>query len=107
MVALSRNARVPQQVDTSGADQGEHEFVGTRPDSHAQAFMQFRADQARSCASKLRNSGITDTLNENLTAQTRLAEGTATTLLPSRAGRARGCGSLGGITRRWLSWLLC
>src|SRR6266542_6907289 len=52
-----KNARVPQQVGTSGADQGEHEFVGTRPDSHAQAFVQFRADQARSCAYKLRNSG--------------------------------------------------
>jgi hypothetical protein len=31
--------------------------VGTRPDSHTQAFMQFRADQASSCAYKLRNSG--------------------------------------------------
>src|SRR6266542_887139 len=50
-------SRVPQQVGTSGADQGEHEFVGTRPDSQAQAFVQFRADQARSCAYKLRNSG--------------------------------------------------
>jgi hypothetical protein len=32
--------------------------VGTRPGSYAQAFVQFRADQARSCAYKLRNSGI-------------------------------------------------
>jgi hypothetical protein len=28
------------------ADQGEHEFVGTRPDPYAKAFVQFRADQA-------------------------------------------------------------
>ena len=33
--------------------------MGTRPDSYAQAFVQFRADQARSCAYKLRNSGLT------------------------------------------------
>jgi hypothetical protein len=31
--------------------------VGTRPDPYAQAFVQFRADQARPCAYKLRNSG--------------------------------------------------
>jgi len=34
--------------------------VGTRPGSYAQAFVQFRADQARSCAYKLRNSGEGD-----------------------------------------------
>src|SRR5215218_6259622 len=28
------------------ADQGEHEFVGTRPDPYAHAFVQLRADQA-------------------------------------------------------------
>ena len=39
------------------ADQGEHEFVGTRPDPLRKAFVQFRADQARSCAYKLRNPG--------------------------------------------------
>jgi hypothetical protein len=32
--------------------------VATRSDSHAQAFIQFRADQASSCAYKLRNSGF-------------------------------------------------
>jgi hypothetical protein len=31
--------------------------VGTRPDPHAHAFVHFRADQARACAYKLRNSG--------------------------------------------------
>jgi hypothetical protein len=39
------------------ADQGEHGFLGTRPNPYAQAFVQFRADQARSGAYKLRNSG--------------------------------------------------
>ena len=32
--------------------------MGTRPDPFAQAFVQFRADQASSCAYKLRNSGF-------------------------------------------------
>jgi hypothetical protein len=41
--------RVPQAA-RRGADQGEHGFVGTRPDSYAQASVQFRANQARSYA---------------------------------------------------------
>src|SRR5918996_5511930 len=44
--------------------QGEHEFVGTHPDRHTQAFVQLRADQARSCAYKLRNSGKEEQGNE-------------------------------------------
>jgi hypothetical protein len=55
-VGVDAPARVPQQVGTGRADQGEHEFVGTRRDPHAQAFVQFRADQAGSYAYKLRNS---------------------------------------------------
>jgi hypothetical protein len=49
---------------TSALTRGDHASVGIRPDSHAQASVQFRADQARPGTHKPRNSGITDTLYE-------------------------------------------